>query len=105
MSSEWIGRRSWMARAAVATLVLGFVGCGDAEYPETQRKVIKIEALPETVLAAAKKALPAITFEDTWENLSKDGKVVESYEVRGKDSKGKIREVRIGLNGAILELE
>ena len=96
-------RRRWMAGLLMSAATLGLTGCDD-HYPETRRKVIKLEELPENIASSAKKALPNITLEDTWQNLSKDGKV-ESYEVRGKDAKGKIREVRVGLDGSILELE
>ncbi len=104
MSSERIAHRSWMRQAIGVIVLVGGLGCGETEYLATQRNVIKIEALPANILAAAKKALPNITFEDTWENLGKDQKI-ESYEVRGKDSKGKIREVRVGLDSVILEVE
>lgn len=96
-------RQTLKIAALVGIVAFGSVGCEDS-YPEAQRRVIKLNELPANILPAAKKALPNLTFEDTWENLSKEGKV-ESYELRGKDSKGKIREVRVGLDGKILELE
>ncbi len=103
MSIRRIAKRQRIAGLILSGLAFGFMGCED-HYPESQRKVIKLDELPDNIMAAAKKALPGTTLADTWQNRSQDGKV-ESYEVRGKDAKGKIREVRVGLDGAILEME
>ncbi len=60
--------------------------------------------VPEVVKGAARKTLQGVRFEDAWKNLDRDSKVL-SYEIKGKNDKGKIREVRVSLTGEILEME
>ena len=71
------------------------------EWAEAVSKALT-EAEVDRLLGAAKKALPEIKFEEAWQNLDRDGKLT-SYEVRGRASSGKIREVRVSTSGEILE--
>jgi hypothetical protein len=70
------------------------------------KQAVAFNDVPETVRAAARKALPAgVQLNEAWKNLEAGGKV-HSYEIRGKSAKdGKIREVRVSLTGQILEME
>ncbi|MGE3821163.1 MAG: hypothetical protein AB7I30_17255 [Isosphaeraceae bacterium] len=97
------GRRGFVAAMTLCALTLG--GCGEhEEYKGTSRRVVAVKDLPENVLKAAKASLPGIDFQDSWSNHGPDG-TLESYEVRGRAANGKIREVRVSLDGKILEME
>ena len=60
--------------------------------------------MPEAVLGSARRELPGVKFEEAWKNLDRAG-VVQSFEVRGRTDNGKIREVRVALDGKVLETE
>ena len=89
-------------------VVVGFLaisGCGEEGVtPDTIRKPLPIAEVPDLVLKAAQKDLPDVTFTDAFENLEK-GVTLQSYEIKGRNAKGKIREVRVSLTGEILERE
>ncbi len=55
-------------------------------------------------MKAAKAKVPGVKFEEAWKNVDREGKL-HSYEIRGKNAKGKIREARVAPSGEILELE
>ena len=85
----------------------GFVsGCGEHdERPETTKKAVVFDEVPETLRDAAKKAIAGVEFNEAWQNIDKEGKL-HSYEIRGrKADDGKIREVRVSTSGEILEME
>jgi hypothetical protein len=90
----------------MALMFLFGAGCGgeDADKARLSRKPFTISEVPENVMAAAKAALPDVEFTDTWKNMDKDGKL-HSYEIRGRNKVGKIRECRVSLTGEILEME
>jgi hypothetical protein len=85
---------------------LGPPGCSDPDLPPALTKqAVKFDEVPEVVRAAARKAVPQVTLNEAWKNIDREGKL-HSYEIRGKNpADGKIREVRVSLTGAILELE
>ena len=90
-----------------ALVLLAPFGCGEHENGEevpVSRKTVSVQDVPPDLMAAAKKALPGIEFNQAWQNFNKE-KVLFSYEIKGKAANGKIREVRIGLDGAVLEME
>jgi hypothetical protein len=95
-----------------ATLVFGVSifnlsgGCSDRELPAgITKRTIAFTEVPAALTNAAKKEIPGIEFNEAWQNLDPQGKL-HSYEIRGRQpSTGKIREVRISLDGAILESE
>lgn len=90
---------------AVGAGVLAFVGCGEEGVtPDTIRKPLPIADVPEAVLKAAQKDMPDVKFTDAFQNLEK-GVTLQSYEIRGRNANGKIREVRVSLTGEILERE
>jgi len=92
--------------AVALAAVFCFQGCGDNDLPPgITKSAVKFDEVPETVRAAAKKAITGVDFNEAWKNLDRDRKL-HSYEIRGKDAaNGKIREVRVSLTGQILEME
>ncbi len=107
MAIERLFRRRAFSRNLLGALILiaGPLGCGEEGVTETTiRKTVTVEKLPEVVLKAAQKKLPDVKFSEAFENLEK-GVTLQSYEVKGRDKKGKIREVRVSLTGEILEVE
>jgi hypothetical protein len=94
-----------VASAFLAFLCVFPVGCGEREeYEGRSRRVVAVKELPEVVLKSAKASLPGIEFQDAWSNHGPTG-ALESYEVRGRASNGKIREVRVSREGKVLEME
>ena len=53
-------------------------------------------------MEVARQQLPGFTF-DTVYKMKIDGK--DAYEVRGKDKRGKVREVEVSADGEILAIE
>jgi hypothetical protein len=96
----------FLTAVALAVAVFCFHGCGDHDLPPgITKSAVKFDEVPETVRAAAKKAIPGVDFKEAWKNLGSEGKL-HSYEIRGKNADdGKIREVRVSLTGEILEME
>lgn len=89
-------RRPWMLAAAL----LAAIGC---EGPEPQREqTLPIDQVPAPALAAAKKALPGYQFEVAFK-IKVDGR--EALELRGRDRRGKTREVEVTPEGEVLEVE
>ena len=87
-----------------APLPIATTGCDNDRPAGLSRRATTIKELPEPVLAAAKKAIPGVEFQDAWRNVDRESKL-HSYEIRGRASNGKIREVRVAPDGHILELE
>ena len=81
-------------------------GCGEREEDEEQfsRRTITVKDVPAAVMEASAKELPGVNFTEAWKNVEADG-TLHSYEIRGRNAKGKIREVRIAADGKILEIE
>jgi hypothetical protein len=94
-----------------AALVLGLglatlAGCEKEHDGNLQRVVVELSTVPPSVMEAAKKHMPNVNFTDAWTNHEPKQTGIHSYEIRGKDRQtGKTREVRVGLDGKILEEE
>ena len=85
----------WLASLALVCTA----GCG--EYFE-KTEMVPIEKVPEVVMKVAKEKLPGVKFDSAW--TEKDGgKTV--YEVRGKSADGKIRDIKVSLDGTVLEVD
>lgn len=82
--------RIWLSLTCCVVL-----GCGRAE----QGSLIPLEEVPEAMMRTAKEKLPEVEFEQAIKRA--DG----SMEVRGKDKRGKVRDVEFGANGEFLEIE
>lgn len=70
-------------------------GCGS----EPASQLIPIEQVPEKMLKTAREKLPDVKFDQAVKR--KDG----TLEVRGKDSRGKTRDIDFSAAGEILEIE
>ena len=70
-------------------------GCGKPAVKEP----IALDKVPEVVMKTAKVKMPGITF--TRAVIKPNGE----YELFGKDSKGKVREIDITPEGVVTELE
>ena len=82
-------------------LMLAFtVGC--AGSPPQSDPVVPIAEVPPIVIETARKTLPGYTF-DTVYKMKVNGK--DAYELRGKDNRGKVREVEVSADGEVLEIE
>ena len=89
-----------MKRTVFALLLaLSAAGC---ENEPTSDQIVPIESVPPNVLEVARKQLPGLTF-DTAYKMKIEGK--DAYEVRGKDKRGKIREVEVSATGEVLAIE
>jgi hypothetical protein len=83
---------------AACLLVLG--GC---EGGGTRPVAVPLEQVPAPVMEVAKKNAPPGVTLDSARKFTLNGEDV--YEVRGKDQRGKIREVEISASGKLLEIE
>ena len=63
---------------------------------------VPLDQLPPGSLEAATKALPEVKFHEA-RKAKFNGQ--DAYEIRGKDKRGKIREVEVSTSGEILEIE
>jgi hypothetical protein len=80
-------------------------GC-DAEESRLHKVAVDLAKVPATVMEAARKKMPGVEITDAWENHLDTNKEIHSYEIKGrKTSTGKVCEVRVGLDGKILESE
>ncbi len=92
--------KSFVMRTILFLSTLLFsAGCGEV-YEKTE--MVPIEKVPETVLATAKAKLPGVKFDTAW--TEKDGEKTV-YEVRGKSADGKTRDIKVSLDGAVLEVD
>ena len=80
-------------------LVIATAGC---ESEPKSDDIVPIEQVPANVLEVARKQLPRYTF-DTVYKMKIDGK--DAYEVRGKDKRGKVREVEVSATGEVIAVE
>lgn len=88
-------------RALMTTLALGFamillIGCGDAPKGRT---TMELKDVPENIMKVAKEKLPGVNFDAA--RIEPNG----SYELRGKDRTGKVREIDIRPDGTVEELQ
>jgi len=91
--------------AAVSVSAALAAGCGEREEEEQfARRTITVKEVPASVMDSAGKELPGVDFTEAWKNVEADG-ALHSYEIRGRNANGKIREVRVAADGKILEIE
>ena len=64
--------------------------------------MVPIDKVPDTVMKAAQEELPDVKFDTAWKE--KEGKD-EVFEVPGKTKDGKVRDVKVGPDGKILEVD
>ena len=90
-----------MRQSYLVILMLILAG-GCAGRPPESDPIVPIAEVPSVVMETAKKTLPGITF-DTVYKMKVKGK--DAYEVRGKDKRGKVREVEVSADGEVIEIE
>jgi hypothetical protein len=83
-----------------AMLLLAALGCDGGE-PEPAQSV-PIDQVPPKLMEVARKQLPGLQFDRAYK-IEVNGK--DAYEIRGKDSRGKIREVEVSQDGTVIEVE
>jgi hypothetical protein len=83
-------RHFWLC--ALASVM---IGCGG----ESGGELVPLEKVPPAMVQTAKEKLPDVTFENAVKRS--DG----SYEVRGKDKQGKVRDVEFSASGEVTEVE
>lgn len=84
------------ALALCGGLAVAYVGCVNGE---AGRVVVPFDQLPPPLLKVAKDKLPDVTFHEVWRKPN------GVYEIRGKNKQGKIREVEVGPDGRIVDVE
>ena len=87
--------RALFAAAALA-LSIALAGCGGPAKAE--KTPLKVEEVPPEIMKIAKEKLPDITFTEAYKENG-------NYELRGKDKKGKLREIDITPDGKVVELD
>jgi uncharacterized membrane protein YkoI len=88
-----------MKKIVICVIAIVFAGC---EGQPKSDDIVPIEQVPAIVMDVARKQLPGYTF-DTVYKMKVDGK--DAYEVRGKDNRGKVREVEVSATGEVLAVE
>jgi hypothetical protein len=88
-------------RATVTALLLGMsaiflTGCG--EKPQ-QKTTMELKDVPPEIMKVAKEKLPRVTFDSAYKEPN------GSYELRGKEKSGKVREIDIKPDGTVEEIE
>ena len=73
-------------------------GCGES-IGEGKKEIVPMDKVPPAVLKAAQEKMPDIKFD----SALKTSKGI--YEVRGKASNGKIREVEVNESGEVVAVE
>lgn len=90
-----------MAKTRFLAVTLVFAaGCSSGPPPSDE--IIPLEKVPANVMEVARKQLPGYAF-DTVYKMKVEGK--DAYEVRGKDKRGKTREVEVSASGEVLAIE
>jgi hypothetical protein len=69
-------------------------GCGDSKS-----EAVSLDNLPEPVVKSAKENLPGIVFERAWKTSK------GNYEVRGRTKNGKVRDIQVGPDGTVVEVD
>jgi hypothetical protein len=80
-------------------LIVAIAGC---ESEPKSDDLVPIDQVPANVMEVARKQLPGFTFDMAYK-MKLDGK--DAYEVRGKDKRGKVREVEVSVTGEVIAIE
>lgn len=87
-------------RPAVVVILVGLAaalltGCGDRTAQKTK---LELKDVPADIQKVAKEKLPGVTFDSAYKEPN------GSYELRGKDKTGKVREIDIKPDGTVEEV-
>ena len=88
-------------RAILTALLVGLsaltqTGCGEKK---AQKTPMELKDVPPEIMKVAKEKLPGVTFDAAYREAN------GSYEIRGKDKTGKIREIDIAPDGTVADIE
>jgi hypothetical protein len=81
-------------------ILLSALGCGSDEPQGAQS--VPIDRVPPKLMEVARKQLPGLQFDRAYK-IDVNGK--DAYEIRGKDDRGKIREVEVSTSGEVIEVQ
>jgi hypothetical protein len=84
----------------LAITLISALGC--TSNPPKSDEIVPIDEVPANIMEVARKQLPGYTF-DTAYKMKIEGK--DAYEVRGKDKRGKVREVEVSATGEVIAIE
>lgn len=77
-------------------LTLVILGCGGSEASKTP---LTMDEVPDNIKQVAKQKLPDVKFDQAFKEPN------GSIELRGKDKRGKVREIDIAPDGSVTEIE
>jgi hypothetical protein len=83
-----------MRFALLVILFVAVAGCA-----ESSAAPVPLDQVPESIMKISREKLPDVTFDRAVRRA--DG----SYEISGKDKKGKVRDVELTANGEVTEVE
>lgn len=86
-----------MRRFFLCCVLVMAVGCGAARREPPKR--IDLKEVPENIMKIAREKLPDVNFDNALVKPS------GTYEVRGKNKSGKLREIDIRDDGTVEEIE
>jgi hypothetical protein len=90
-----------MKKACLGMIILlSASGCGSGE--QENARSVPIDQVPPRIMEVARKQLPGLEFDRAFK-IDINGK--DAYEIRGKDSRGKIREVEVSQDGQVIEVQ
>jgi hypothetical protein len=92
-------RKPALIVSLLAVVVLIGLICFIYLGPTSREGLVPLDQLPDGYLSIARKELPQVNFDKVWR--LRNG----NYEIRGKDAKGKAREVELDANGRIVEVD
>lgn len=79
-------------------LLAACIGCGERTHEAED--AVPLDRIPGPALKAAQEELPGVKFESAWKEDGED-----AYEIRGKTSTGKVRDVKVTAQGKLLEVD
>jgi hypothetical protein len=81
-------------KAAVLIILVALAGCG-----QPTAAPVPLEQVPASIMKISQEKLPDVKFDRAVRRA--DG----SYEISGKDKKGKVRDVELTASGEVTEVE
>ncbi|MFM7151198.1 MAG: hypothetical protein ACKO23_15275 [Gemmataceae bacterium] len=85
-------------RITLLTWIVTLSLCGCGEKPASKVHM-ELKDIPENIMKIAREKLPGVTFDVAYREPN------GSFELRGKDKRGKVREIDIRPDGTVEELQ
>lgn len=85
-----------MRRVVVTVALCAALGCGGA--PKIEKTPMTVADVPADIMKIAKEKLPDVTFTEAYKENG-------NFELRGKDKRGKLREIDVTPDGKVVELD